>query len=70
MNFTNEESLFNECSIPILNTAYAICNTGADRFARDIKMMTGNGVSKLLRILWCLVIPTVLLVSIIKSIVQ
>ena len=41
-----------------------ICITGADRFSKDISMMTGREVTVFLRVLWVLVIPVVMVVSI------
>ena len=38
--------------------------SGADRFSKDIAMMTGREVSVFLRVLWVIVIPTVMVVSV------
>ena len=39
--------------------------TGTDRFAKDIEMMTGRSVSGILRLVWSVVIPSFVIVSII-----
>ena len=36
---------------------------GADRFAQDIAMMTGRQTSVLLRVVWFIVLPVILIVS-------
>ena len=36
---------------------------GADRFSKDIAMMTGKEVSVFLRILWVIVLPTCMVVG-------
>ncbi|KAL4239954.1 hypothetical protein ACF0H5_000751 [Mactra antiquata] len=41
---------------------------GADRFSYDIQIMTNRPVGSLLRILWCLVIPFVLIIAFLVSV--
>ncbi|KAL5022153.1 hypothetical protein ScPMuIL_001308 [Solemya velum] len=43
---------------------------GADRFSRDIELMIGSPAPAIMRICWCFVTPTIMLVALLVTIVQ
>jgi len=42
---------------------FVLSQTGAERFSRDVELMTGRPVPILIRFCWCFVTPTALLVG-------